>query len=220
MQTITVEKDDLLWKFYKKAYILQERSVEAPKNLCSYVQTAIAGFFFWLNKEVRLLYLWLCFAALVALAFGLGQVYQITKLAFMEYVGVGLIGVMMLSFVFLFVTTTVRFTNWMQEHAPWLSTPLLFVVAGLFVAAMASNWRHTVPALLVAVGIVIAIIAGMVLFVVAMDALTDRFDETELPFLRKSRKVVSTFVAFIQAKKQRICPMVTVADDLLYVTSN
>jgi hypothetical protein len=59
MQTIDTHQSDILWKFYAKAFTLKGKVVEAPENLCRYMQTASVGFGLWLHDEVRLSYLWL-----------------------------------------------------------------------------------------------------------------------------------------------------------------
>ena len=38
-----IKKNDILWRFYCKYYILRNKPVEAPANRCPYVERAFAG---------------------------------------------------------------------------------------------------------------------------------------------------------------------------------
>ncbi len=132
MQTINVRQSDILWQFYTKAFTAEGKAIEPPKNLCRYVETALVGFGFWLQREVRLLNLWLAFLATVAVFTGMTFIDTAASgFWIVSFVAV-LTGIAMVAILTAgIIVSLIRLKGWMMVHAPWVMGFVIFSFVGV-----------------------------------------------------------------------------------------
>lgn len=208
MNTINLKKGNRLWRFYCKYYTLNGQEVPLPKNLCRFWWIAVSGFIIWIIDEVKILYLWgvmilttLIVAALISLTPEGGNIFWKT-------LAVPVLGFWTLSLVFSLVAPAMRVLSFIEKKAPWIiytvGGVLIIVVLGMCLAD--GEMRGEIFKIFgIACGVMLAIVAilGILYYGVPYLALLvpDRF-------LDGAQGSFRTSVAFLKAKKRRVCPLV------------
>ena len=59
MSVLKIEQNDILWKYYEKAYTLSNLEIEPPTNFCQYFWYGLGGMLQSFYEEVQLWFVWL-----------------------------------------------------------------------------------------------------------------------------------------------------------------
>lgn len=213
---LNIQKEDVLWRFYRKAFQLEGREVERPKNFCHYFSTAMSGFKLWLYREAHLGKMWM--VVILIAVFGIvpatyGMIYVGDFFGDRNATAFPTIIMWVLWWAAVFFLTMAgmwRAIDYLNKRFPWLENFVMVclgVVSVVFFAVLMVSpesfqfswtdlWRELTFALkiLLAVGVVL----------IALNFLDVVFPRCFPRVLR----TLQSFRTFVVAKKNRFCPKV------------
>ena len=117
---ISVRRDDILWRFYCKRFVVEGKEIEAPKNLCRYFWTSVKGFGLWLGREVRLRSLWLIGIVATAILFGMVRAIPNTNNIVATVVVVTIAVLWNFALLTAMFVTLYRVKRVVEARAPWV----------------------------------------------------------------------------------------------------
>ena len=210
---INVRRDDILWRFYCKRFVVEGKEIEAPKNLCRYFWTSVKGFGLWLGREVMLRSLWLISIVATAILFGMARAIPNAN-NIVATVVVGTI-VFLWSFAFLMAmfVTLYRVKRVVEARAPWV----IYFLGACFilVAIVRAITQGTLwPEFTRLFGDVLQWGRYILVVMIVMLVITLTLRMVPHRRLQKLRGLFETLGAFMSAKKNRVCPPINPPKDL------
>ena len=207
---IDVHKDDILWRFYCKRFTIAGKEVPPPENLCKYFQTSLKGMFLWLTDEVKLQSLWLIHLLTIAVLGLFSTIHPdagnivVRFLAFLSFV------LCMFSLAVALSVTLLRLKHLIVTRAPWVIWPFIvgFIILVLTNKSLrAELWTEdTFNFILTVLKFMLASVVATVVFFCILVKIPNRN-------LEKLQQLAQTFLAFLKAKKDRVCPPVNPPED-------
>ena len=204
-ETLNIKEDDILWRWYKKRFEIEQKQIEAPKNLCSYFWTSVRGLGLWIDREVSLTRLWM--VTLSALLLFILSSFLVHATSPVVWIAGSVAAVV--TFIALLLTMAASFNTSINRAFRRLhknskvEALAVFSFFGIIVVFMAQRGelvrflKEIFAALPYALGLVVAIVLVLALYIVLPQRITGGVG-----------KAVKTCIAFLSAKKQRFCPRV------------
>ena len=212
MSVLKIEDDDILWKFYRKAYEVDDCHVEHPGNLCRYFWTAVWGMVLSFYVDLSLWLVWGVSLLAVTGLWGICSVGRESSSIALRVTLLPIVFLMMFLVMGIFAATGKRLKGRSQTVFCWIlaggflafvggSVTWWFIVVGYYIAEEgfwpALKWTGFIVAILV---IVVGFLAAMFGIVSAIGHFTFH------PM--GSWKVIQTICVYMKAAKRQICPLI------------